>query len=74
MDWNRLLSLVVAVSYLVVLILGEGFHPIIFPIAGLLVFCLACLSFGDDIGGYIGPGPHFTYIISWAGYSSYYQS
>ena len=52
MGLNRILSLFVAIGYLIVAILIS--NDSIFLIVVLIVFALALIWFGDDIGGYTG--------------------
>ena len=52
---NRLLSLVVAVGYLVAAFYGGGWE-LVWRVGIFLILPLACIWFGDEMGSYTGVG------------------
>jgi hypothetical protein len=64
MDWNRLLSLIVSVSYVVGTLVLGGLDGTVFLILGYLVFCLGCIWYGEEMGDFIGIGSKGIYISS----------
>jgi CDP-diglyceride synthetase len=54
LNWNRVLSGLLAVVYLVAAFCGDGAEAG-FKAAIFLVLPLACIWFSDAMGGYIGP-------------------
>jgi hypothetical protein len=54
MNWNRLLSGMLALVYVVVSAIIGGAEPA-FKMAFATVFPLACIWFADYMGGYVGP-------------------
>ena len=54
MNWNRILSGLVAVLYVVGAYIGSGAESA-WKIAIFVILPLACIWFGDAMGGYIGP-------------------
>ena len=53
MGLNRILSLIIAVGYIVAAILTAPAETIFFVVVGLIL-ALALIWFGDEIGGYTG--------------------
>ena len=64
MDWNRLLSLLVAATYVVGFLVLDGLDGRVFLVLGFLIFCLGCIWFGDEMGDFIGVGAKGIYISS----------
>ncbi len=62
MDWNRLLSLLVAATYVVGFLVLEGLDGRVFLVLGFLSFCLGCIWFGDEMGDFTGMGAKGIYI------------
>ncbi len=54
MSWNRILSGLLAASYVVVALCGGGAEAA-FKAALFLVLPLACIWFSEAMGGYTGP-------------------
>ncbi len=54
MNWNRVISGLIGVIYLVVAFASGGAEPA-FKVGMFLIFPLACIWFADAMGGYIGP-------------------
>ena len=53
MGLNRIVSLIIAIGYLIVAILTADAGTVVIVVAGL-IFVLGLIWFGDDIGGYTG--------------------
>ncbi len=56
MSWNRLLSVIVAMIYLVVAYAAHGLE-LVGRVAIFLILPLACIWFADAMGSYTGPTP-----------------
>ena len=54
MNWNRILSGLVAALYVVGTYIHGGVEPA-WKMAIFVIFPLACIWFADEMGGYIGP-------------------
>jgi hypothetical protein len=54
MSWNRILSGLLAVAYVICALCGGGAEGA-FRVAMFLVLPLACIWFSDAMGGYTGP-------------------
>ena len=54
MNWNRILSGLVAVIYVVGATIGGGVEAA-WKVGIFVILPLACIWFGDKMGGYIGP-------------------
>jgi hypothetical protein len=50
---GKLLSLVLSAAYLVAGLASED-TEVVLPVLGFVLFSLACIWFGDEIGGYTG--------------------
>ena len=62
MDWNRIVSLLIALVYIVVAYIAGGGQSVL-KMAVFLVFVLALIWFSDEMGsytGFIGRGPPIT--------------
>ena len=60
MTWNRRISLIVSVAYLVFAIgVRDSRWPVLL---GFQMLALACIWFGDELGDYIGPAGKHHYI------------
>jgi hypothetical protein len=59
MTWDRRISLIVSIVYLVVAISQYSRWP---TLLGYLLLTLACIWFGDELGDYIGPAGRYHYI------------
>ena len=57
LNWNRALSGLLAIIYIAVACVGSG-AEFGFKAGMLVVLPLACIWFGEAMGGYIGPTPH----------------
>ena len=53
MGLNRILSLIIAVGYIIAAILTSQSGNVVIVVAGI-IFALALIWFGDEIGGYTG--------------------
>jgi hypothetical protein len=54
MTWNRILSGLLAVIYIVMAFAGGGGETGL-KVVAFVILPLACIWFGDEMGGYIGP-------------------
>jgi len=54
MSWNRILSASIAVIYIVTAFAAIGLQGT-FTVFGFVILPLACIWFGDLMGGYTGP-------------------
>jgi hypothetical protein len=54
MGWNRILSGLLAVIYIVTALAGVGAEAGL-VVFGFVILPLACIWFGDAMGGYTGP-------------------
>ena len=54
MNWNRILSGLVSGSYVVGAYIGSGVEAA-WKVGIFVILPLACIWFGDAMGGYIGP-------------------
>jgi len=54
MDWNRKLSLIISSIYLALAVLSRDMETIFITLA-CLAFCLGCIWFGEEMGGYTSP-------------------
>jgi hypothetical protein len=54
MSWNRILSALLALLYIIIAYQGGGGESA-FKVGLCLVLPLACIWFGDAMGGYTGP-------------------
>ena len=54
MNWNRLISGLLAVSYLAIAFAHGGMEPA-FKLGMCLILPLACIWFAEAMGGYTGP-------------------
>ena len=62
MDFNRIISLLIALVYIVVAFIAGGGQSVLYA-AVFLVFVLALIWFSDEMGsytGFIGRGPPIT--------------
>lgn len=64
MNWNRLVSLIVAIGYLSLAIISGMHDGRIIPIFAYLIICLGCIWFGDEIGSFVGIGSKGIFISS----------
>jgi hypothetical protein len=64
MDWNRLLSLLVAASYVVGSLVLNGLDGTVFVVFGYLIFCLGCIWYGEELGDFVGIGGKGIFISS----------
>lgn len=64
MNWNRILSFIVALGYLFLVILKDVLDGRILLVFGYLIFSLGCIWFGDEIGDYVGIGNKGIFISS----------
>jgi len=54
MNWNRIISSLVALIYLFIAYKIAG-HEAVFRVVIFVMFPLACIWYADAMGGYIGP-------------------
>jgi hypothetical protein len=54
MNWNRIISAIVALVFLVVAFVHAGAAGT-FKLALFLIIPLACIWFSEELGGYVGP-------------------
>jgi hypothetical protein len=55
MNWNKILSALVAITYIVIVIVHGGAKPA-FEFAIFLILPLGCIWFSDAMGGYVELG------------------
>lgn len=59
MTWNRILSLIISIAYLLFAINQDSRWPVML---GFLMLPLGCIWFGDELGGFIGVGSKGIFI------------
>jgi len=63
LDWNRISSLLLAVTYIVIALVVGNLGDVILLI-GYLVIPLGCIWFSEEVGGFTGIGAHGISISS----------
>ena len=61
MTWNRSLSLIVTIAYVLFFII-DGSKNMWLIMLAFLMLPLICIWFGDELGDFTGLGPHLIYI------------